>query len=301
LAEGDRETLQAEVAGLPSELETDEIEARLFDLIAFKLQLASVQGDQGTFEMLRQRVVEVASLLEEKGTIPAVQAQLGFLAQAQEAAYWEEMDVHGLEDLRLQMRGLMAFLDRKKKTIVYTDFKDEVMGVRDAEVVHVPTMTGPQYEKKVRDYLRNHEDHLVIHRLRSNQPLTDGDLKGLEQSLMEIGEDDGETLLAGLLERSDAPYLAYLVRSMVGMDRAAAKAAFGDFLSNHSLTPKQIRFVEMVIDQLTSRGVLRSAALYEAPFINLHAGGPEALFAGKENVIEGVFRSLKKLHTGLTA
>lgn len=301
LSEGDRQVLQSEVAGLPSAQETDEIEARMFDLTVLKLQLASVQGDQSTFETLRQRVVELASLLEEKQTIPAVKLQLGFLAEIQEAARWEDMDVNGLEDLRLRMRGLMAFLDRRKKTIVYTDFTDEVMGVRKAEVIHVPTMTGPQYEKKVRDYLRNHQDHLVIHRLRSNQPLTEGDLKGLEQSLKEIGQGDGERLLTGLLERSSAPSLAYLVRSMVGMDRSAAQEAFSEFLNDRDLSPNQIRFVEMVIDQLTSRGVLDPAELYEAPFTDFHAGGPEALFSEKENVIGGVFRSLEKLHAGITA
>ena len=68
----------------------------------------------------------------------------------------------------------------------------------------MPSMTGTQYEKKVKAYLNDHRDHLVIHRLRTNQPLTDTDLEGLEQSLIEIGEGNGETLLGDLLERSDA-------------------------------------------------------------------------------------------------
>jgi len=38
-----------------------------------------------------------------------------------------------------------------------------------------------------------------------------------------------------------------------------------------------------------------AAALYEAPFNNLHAGGPDALFAGKENVVEGIFGALKSV------
>ena len=38
------------------------------------------------------------------------------------------------------------------------------------------------------------------------------------------------------------------------MDRAAAQEAFSEFLSNRSLTTPQIRFIEMVIDQLTARG-----------------------------------------------
>ena len=79
------------------------------------------------------------------------------------------------------------------------------------------------------------------------------------------------------------------------MDRTAAQDVFSEFLSNRSLTTPQIRFVEMVIDQLTARGVMEPAALYEAPFSSVHAGGPEALFAGRSNVIEGIFEKLKAL------
>jgi len=60
------------------------------------------------------------------------------------------------------------------------------------------------------------------------------------------------------------------------MDRAAAQEVFSEFLSNRSLTTPQIRFIEMVIDQLTARGVMEPSALYEAPFSSVHAGGPEA-------------------------
>ncbi len=57
----------------------------------------------------------------------------------------------------------------------------------------------------------------------------------------------------------------------------------------------------MVIDQLTARGVMGAAALYEPPFSNLHAGGPDALFGGRENVIEGIFEKLKAVNAGLIA
>ena len=295
LTASDVETLQSDVAGLPSEIETDDIESRLFDLTALKMQLALAEGDLGTFEQHRRRVVEIAMLLEEKSAIPAVAAQLAYLASVQENAFWEGIALDGLEELRMRLRGLVPFLDRKTRTIVYTDFRDEIMDVREGAGDYLPKMTGVQYEKKVQEYLKNHLDHIVIRRLRTNQPLTATDLRGLEQTLVEIGEDDGRTLLTGLLARSDAPSLAHFVRSMVGMDRAAAQEVFSEFLSNRSLTTPQIRFIEMVIDQLTARGVMEPSALYEAPFSSVHAGGPEALFAGKSNVIEGIFEKLKAL------
>jgi len=41
---------------------------------------------------------------------------------------------------------------------------------------------------------------------------------------------------------------------------------------------------------------MEPSALYEPPFSNLHAGGPDALFEGREKVIEGIFDALKAVH-----
>ena len=98
-----------------------------------------------------------------------------------------------------------------------------------------------------------------------------------------------------MLKRSESPSLAHLVLRMVGLDRAAAQKAFSEFLNDESLTAKQIRFVEMIIDQLTSRGTIEPDALYETPFISLHSGGPDELFGNKTKVINAIFDALKKV------
>ena len=295
LNDADIERLQGAVSGLPSEIDTDEIESRMFDLTALRMQLALADGNIDIYENYRPRMVEIAMLLEEKTTIPAVKAQLAYLASMQENGFWEGMNLNGLEDLRLRLRGLMPFLDKKQRKIVYTDFEDEVLNVREREPVAMLKMTSAQYEKKIRGYLESHQDHLVVHRLRTNQPLTTTDLEGLEAALVAVGEEEGETLLSGLLARSEAPSLAYFVRTLVGFDRVAAQAAFSEFLNDRSLSTPQIRFVELVIEQLTARGVMDASALYEAPFSQIHGGGPDELFSGKENVIEGIFKKLEEV------
>lgn len=49
----------------------------------------------------------------------------------------------------------------------------------------------------------------------------------------------------------------------------------------------------MIIEQLTARGVIEPDALYEAPFTGVHAGGPEGLFAGRSEMIAGIFQAIK--------
>jgi type I restriction enzyme R subunit len=39
----------------------------------------------------------------------------------------------------------------------------------------------------------------------------------------------------------------------------------------------------------------------EPPFSNLHAGGPDELFAGHESVIEGIFEKLRRVRDNVLA
>lgn len=295
----DMEVLQREVAGLPSEREKDDTDSLRFDLIALRMQLALIEGNHEVFEKQQRRVMEIAMLLEEKTSIPAVDEALDFLSNIQESSFWEGMNLAGLEEMRLRLRGLVPFIDKKERKVVYTDFKDEVTAVHDEVIIPIPKMTSEQYEKKVKDYLNANLNHIAIHRLRTNRQLTENDLEDLEANLVKIGEEEGESLLSVLLARSDAPSLKHFVRSLVGLDQAAVQEAFSEFLGNRSLTSSQIRFIEMIIDQLTKRGVMKASALYEQPFVRLHSGGPDELFSGQEEVLEGIFDKLRTLNSEL--
>ncbi len=287
----ERHILNTRLASLPSSEKEEDERLRRFDLKALNMQLASLEGDGSRFERYRRQVVALAALLEEKKAIPPVAAQLSYLARLQEMEFWECISLEALEDMRLRLRGLMVFLDKSSRSLVYTDFEDAVLRVRE-ENPDMPRMTGEQYAKKVTAYLVSHRDDLVIRKLYTNQPLTPRDLESLEETLVRIGEEEGKVLLSGLLAQRGAPSLVHFVRSLVGLDRRAAQELFSSFLSDHSLSTGQIRFIETIIDQLTSRGVMEPSALYETPFSDLHTGGPEELFAGKEQVMEEIFSAL---------
>ena len=56
------------------------------------------------------------------------------------------------------------------------------------------------------------------------------------------------------------------IRSLVGLDRAAAQAAFARFLEGTAYTASQIRFVQLIIEHLTRNGIMDPGKLYEQPF-----------------------------------
>jgi len=157
-----------QVAGLPSEIETREIESRLFDLMALHMQLATVEYDESGFEKDRKKVVEIAMLLEEKSAVPAVKEHLGYLKAMQGTEFWVGIDIAGVEEMRLRLRELVPLLDKTKRHVVLTDFTDEITGVNEDAIVEIPRMTGVENQRKVEQFLQAHLKNIVIHRLRTN-------------------------------------------------------------------------------------------------------------------------------------
>lgn len=47
-------------------------------------------------------------------------------------------------------------------------------------------------------------------------------------------------------------------------------------------TAEQIRFIHLIIDELTANGVMGAARLYESPYTDHAPKGPEAVFAESE-------------------
>lgn len=107
-----------------------------------------------------------------------------------------------------------------------------------------------------------HEDHFAVHRLRMNQPLTPQDLRELELILGEAGVGSSVDLAEASAE---AHGLGLFVRSLVGLDREAAKAAFNGFISSRKLGANQLEFINLIVDQLTQLGVSMAPFHFKVP------------------------------------
>jgi type I site-specific restriction endonuclease len=87
------------VAGLPSELEVESEEAKRFDLLILRLQLARLRSEPG-FERLRDQVKAIAGLLEEKSAIPMVRDQMAPIHDVQTDEWWQDVTLPMLESVR---------------------------------------------------------------------------------------------------------------------------------------------------------------------------------------------------------
>ena len=267
--------LSDEVAGLPAEIDPENEEAKRFDLLVLKLQLALLRSEP-SFERLRDRVKQVVGLLEEKSAIPMVQARMALIHNVQTDEWWQDIAVPMLESLRRRLRDLIQFIDKRQRKPVYSDFEDLMGSETEVELGNLGV--GTDYQKflaKARAFLQQHLDHVTIHKLRSNKPLTASDLAELERMLRESELGESDDLLRA---EEESQGLGLFVRSLIGMDRGAAKEAMASFVEGRSLSANQIEFINLIVDHLTEYGAVKPERLYESPFTDLTPKGPDGLF-----------------------
>jgi type I restriction enzyme, R subunit len=275
----DLHTLATEVAGLPSELQAEDEEAKRFDMLLLRLQLALLRHEP-SFGRLRDNVIEIAAQLEEQRTIPMIRAQLPLIADVQTDEWWQDVNLAMLEDVRKKLRSLVRLIERSRRNLLYTDFTDELGDEHVVDILGVtPRLPMEQFREKVQAFLLQHQDDLAIYRLRTGRQLTAADLEALERMVGASGIGDEELLRQAAQE---AQGLGLFVRGLVGLDRGAAKDAFADFLADHQLNSNQIEFVNLIIDSLAELGVVDAARLYESPFTDLAPLGLDVLFSESE-------------------
>ena len=110
--------LSREVAGLPSELESEDEEAKRFDLLMLNLQLALLRHEPA-FSRLSDQVKAIAGLLEEKASIPMIQHELPLIQDIQNDEWWEFVTIHMLENVRKRLRLLVKLIDKQAEANLY--------------------------------------------------------------------------------------------------------------------------------------------------------------------------------------
>ncbi|MRJ09236.1 DEAD/DEAH box helicase [Ornithobacterium rhinotracheale] len=254
--------------------DTDEL-AKKLDLTIYKLQKAILSGDKNQ-KIQIESIMGVGKMLEKKSNIPSVKQKIETVQSIQKNDFWENVNMIDLERLRADLRHLMKLLkgENQKKEIFYTNLHDELMHDQVREVSILENYTTLQnYRTRVEDFIKKNRQHLVIDKLYRNIPITQDELKSLEEFLAH------EQFNVEEIEKAcEVPSLGVFVRKVLGLDIKAANEHFSEFIQNENLNANQIRFVQKIIDYLNKNGVLDKEMLGQSPFSDECDGGIFGMF-----------------------
>ena len=236
----------------------DEASAVRFDALMYGIELAYLVGK--SYKRARRDLVKKVEGIASVANIPEIMAQSELINIILHTSYIENAGINEFEHIREQLRALMKYLP---KTVVRydTNFTDDILST-DWHESELENDDLRNYRARAEYYIREHRDEGVIAKLRSNIPLTQEDVKALENILWsEIGTRENYES-----EYQKKP-LGELVREIVGLDMNAAKAAFSEFLDNSDLDSRQIYFVNQIVEYIVHNGVMKDlSVLQETPF-----------------------------------
>ena len=236
----------------------DEASAVRFDALMYGIELAYLDGKK--YGKARSDLYKKVSGIASVANIPEIQVQAELLNKILHTTYVEDAGIDEFEHIRKSLRNLMKYIPRERVTYD-TDFTDEILSVEWKES-ELENDELKNYKAKAEYYVRQHQDNIVIAKLKTNQPLTVHDISVLENILWNE---------LGTKEEYEAEYgmkpLGEFVREIVGLDMNAAKEAFSEFLNETNMDSRQIYFVNQIVEYIVHNGMMKDlSVLQEPPF-----------------------------------
>ncbi|MCB1186895.1 DEAD/DEAH box helicase family protein [bacterium] len=294
LGSEERQELATHLAELPSELVDRDTDAKRFDLLLFRLQLSTLQHSPW-YERQKQQLQKLAEILNENDMmrIPDIQKQQALVLDLLSDEWWQDVTVPMLDNVRRKLRGLMHLIQWRGRRPVYTDFED-VLG--EEVVVSLPDLgeavDREKFREKAQKFLRQHEDHIAVRKIRSSLKLNAADLDEIEKLLIAEGIASEQEINQATL---DSGGFGRLVRSLVGMDRETAIEAFSAFINDVNATPNQIEMLYMIIEQYCEHGSFDARQLFASPFTDVAPRGPQEVFRdGKLDALLAVISEINE-------
>ena len=236
----------------------DDAKALRFDALLYGIELAYLAGKK--YAKARHDLISKVQAVAGVANIPEIMAQQELIRKILKTDYLDNAGINEFENIRENIRDLIKYIP-VSKVIYTTNFDDQVLSMTFHES-ELENDYLADYKEKAEYYVRQHQENEAIAKLKSNIPLTENDVAELERILWsEVGtKQDYER------EIGSVP-LGEFVRSVIGLDMTAAKAAFADYLDGTQLDSRQIYFVNQIVEYIVHNGMMKDlSVLQDSPF-----------------------------------
>ena len=240
----------------------DNEDAKRFDNLMYQLQVKRIRQDKTN--RCEGLIVDTVTELEKLGTVPQIREKQDLILKVAETDYIKEADFWAIEEIRIELRNLIQFIDPYNRPPVYIDIEDTLNDI-DEEYVYVSTGNNfTNYRRKVEKFLTGNLENVIIWKIRHNIRLTEQDKENLEKILFEDLGNNKE-----YAETFGDTNIIKAVRNIVGLDKSVVGDIFYKYINDNRLNMKQIQFVKLLIDYVIKNGTIDMQKLTEQPFKNV--------------------------------
>ena len=286
LSKSDVQEINTHLSHLQPVSKDDDELARRFDMLILIYQILLLSGSDNTGKYMT-KIFRTATSLQKKDNIPQISIHLPLIKEIQTDQYWETVNIKKLESLRLALRDLIKYLESKTQEPIYTHFEDDLDydGIKVRRHINTSYESLQPYKDRVESYIKKNKDHLSIHKLRNNVPITKEELAALENML--FTEEIAGTKQQFVEQYGEKP-LGTFIRSVTGVEQSVLNEAFANFLQVGELRANQMTFINTIISYLSKNGTIDKSMLYEPPFTDQNDQGIDGVFdiEKKEKVVK---------------
>ncbi len=260
ISEVDVNTLSTDIAPLLTKNTLDE-SAKKFDVLTMLIELSYIDGETNCAKAV-QNVHTIAEKLQEKATLPQVQAKMTTIKEVLSEVAWQNVSLNWLEKVREDLRDLVKFLMGGENKWFSVDIEDTISDEGTIDGI-TPRVT---YKQSVLDFLSRNRNLPVLQKIYDMEQLTKADIDELERILwQELGsKEDYNKFTNGMPCGSN---VAIFIRSILGVDRKNAVRMFSEFISGNELNAEQEDFLNTIIAYVCENGdITKEIVVNEAPF-----------------------------------
>jgi len=256
-------------------------DAYRFDLLITRLQIQLAKGGPSAPRVhdLRARVEAAVELLAKNQN--PVKARADAINQVRNRDFWVAVEVHHLEGLRRELRGIMKY----QQLPLATRVAPQIFDVTDDGLVaeeYIPRLEGldlVEYKRRVESVLQEHfAENPTLQRIRAGESVREEELEELARLVLEVDDKANVKHLVGHDPDTRRSLLA-VFRSLVGLDAQAVERAFLAFVHQHPrLSSQQLRFLQVLQNHIAQNGGIEVERLYAPPFTTIHAESVDGVF-----------------------
>jgi type I restriction enzyme, R subunit len=261
-----------------------EEDAYRFDVLMTRLQEATLKQSPAFLDLKANVEAEVALLMKNQNPVKAKAASI---LAVESKEFWPDVTVTKLENIRLDLRGIMKFQAALRTSRVAPREYDVTDGTIEG-VDYTPKLGGLdliEYRQRVGKVIEAHfANDPTLQRIRLGKMVTDEELEALANLVLRV---DDKANVKRLVKSEQKQSLLNVFRGLVGLDAQAVEDAFAGFTQKFPhLSAQQLRFLQVLKNHIAQNGGIDIERLEQPPFTSIHAESIYGVFQDGKQVDE---------------